>query len=578
MGMGAVFFVTDEKMANQNACYSAGTKANGTKREPAQGEKMSGVRTKPKQKELFRMKKKNAGSLTIAALALAGSMLLGACSAAPYSAAPDAVSVAGEYAPVAAGSAEPVYYGEGYLPIAEGGEKFTEDETLATFSLKVDTAAYTNVKRYIESGSLPPADAVRTEEMINYFSYDAAPIYKEGPFSFYTEVGPSPFDANKQIAFVRVMTDEVDKSELPASNLVFLIDTSGSMEAYDKLPLLKEAFGLLVETLDGDDRVSIVTYAGSSEVVISGVPGNDKSTILNAINRLTAGGSTAGADGINTAYALAEEYYLRGGNNRVILATDGDFNVGISSVSELEGFISEKRDSGMYLSVLGFGTGNLQDSTMETLAKNGNGNYSYIDSVDTAKKVLVDELGSNLFTVADDVKAQVEFNPANVKSYRLIGYENRMMDSQDFEDDQKDAGEIGAGTDVVVMFEIELQNSGGGGTLKYGPEAAAPQPASGKYGDELFEVRIRYKDPGASDSKEIDLPVTFERFLDKPSSDFGFACSVAGFGALLRGSEYAGDMTVSDMLVLAEDNLGRDEGGYRREHLRLLEEYERMAG
>ena len=457
---------------------------------------------------------------------------------------------------------------ESYLTIDENKEKYTEDGTLVTFSLKVDTSSYTNTVRYIESGNLPHADAVKTEEFINYFSYDEKMEIDKGPFALSAEVGKSPFDENKKMAFLRVKTEDIDKDELPPSNLVFLIDTSGSMDSYDKLPLLKEAFSLLTETLDEDDRVSIVTYAGSSAVVLDSATGEDKQRILKAINTLEAGGSTAGADGIMTAYKLAEKNFIKDGNNRIMLASDGDFNVGISDLDELENLVAEKRDNGVYMSILGFGTGNLRDDIMETLSKNGNGNYSYIDSVSTAKKVLIDELGTNLFTVADDVKAQVEFNPETVKSYRLIGYENRALKNEDFEDDKKDAGEVGAGTDIVAMFEIELQGSGSDSGLKYSSEEDKKEPA---YADELFELRIRYKDPGQSESKLIELPVGVKDIKGNNSSDYNFACSVAGFAHILRASDYAGDITIDRVIELAKDSVGEDKGGYRTEYIGTLE-------
>ncbi len=440
---------------------------------------------------------------------------------------------------------------------------------LTTISLKVDTAAYTNVARYIRSGSMPPPDAVRTEELINYFSYDEPLRFGRDPFAIYTEIGPSPFSSGKYMALVRVKSRDIDKSALPPSNLTFLIDTSGSMADYDKLPLLQEAFDLLADTLGERDRVSIVTYAGSSEIALHSVSGADKAAMRRAIYSLTAGGSTAGANGIMTAYELAESNFLQGGNNRVILATDGDFNVGLSDVDSLNELISRKRDSGVYLSVLGFGTGNLRDDMMETLATNGNGNYSYIDSVRTAQKVLVDELASNLFTIADDVKAQVEFNPANVRSYRMIGYENRTLANEDFADDTKDAGEIGVGTDVVVMFELELE-SGSGPSLKYQDnESLAPAP--GAYGDEFFEVRIRYKNPGESRSIEMIQPAKYDDFTARNTSDFTFACCVAAFGDALRDGRVSYDQ-VQSLYASAADALGRDEGGYRADFLELLGE------
>ena len=446
---------------------------------------------------------------------------------------------------------------ESYLEINENREKYTEDEDTITFSLKVDTAAYTNVTRFIGNGQLPPSDAVRTEELINYFNYDKKLEFGDDPFAVYTEIGPSPLNKDKKMAFIRVKTEEIKKEDLPPSNLTFLIDTSGSMSSYDKLPLLKTALTLLVETLDAKDTVSIVTYAGSSAVLLDSVRGNDKSTVMSAIRRLESGGSTAGADGIKTAYKLAERNYIENGNNRVILASDGDFNVGISSLDGLKALISEKRESGVYLSVLGFGTGNLRDDVMETLAASGNGNYSYIDSAKTAKKVLVEEMGTNLFTVADDVKAQVVFNPKTVKSYRLIGYENRKMNNEDFDNEKKDAGEIGAGTDIVVMFELEMES-----------ERAA--------GD-IFDVNIRYKTPGGSESCLMTQKADSAVMTENPSSDFNFACSVAAFGELLRNSKYARDVGIDDVLDLARNNLGQDKGGYRSDFIDLLKSYRRIA-
>ncbi|MDL2237224.1 VWA domain-containing protein [Christensenellaceae bacterium OttesenSCG-928-K19] len=469
---------------------------------------------------------------------------------------------------------------ESYIPIDENLESPTDSDSLVTFSLKVDTASYSNTSRYLDSGSLPPADAVKVEELLNYFSYESPVEYDGHPLGVYTEIAQSPFDSEKYMAFIRVKAQEIDKSDLPPSNLVFLIDTSGSMDSYDKLPLLKEAFALLTDTLTENDRVSIVTYAGSSAVVLDGAPGSDKARILDAVYNLEAGGSTAGAEGIWTAYQLAKNNFIEGGNNRVILATDGDFNVGISSTGELSEFISTGRGTGIYLSTLGFGTGNLRDDVMETLAKDGNGNYSYIDSKKTAEKVLVDELGSNLFTIADDVKAQVEFNPANVTGYRLIGYENRQLKDEEFSDDTKDAGEIGVGTDVVILFELELANPGTGGTdLKYGGNtgSAPSQTDFGKYGDELFEVRLRYKNPGESESNLILSPVTFGSINQTASTDMNFACSVAEWGMQLRQSPNAAGASITEIFDLAKNNLGDDEGGYRTQHLLTLRHWMAIA-
>ena len=518
-----------------------------------------------------------------------------------------AVEVPAPTAAVAATVPDGGFPDEEYQAIKENPNIDVLVNSVITFSLKVDSASYRNIARYINDGGLPPKDAVRLEEMINYFKYDEILPANDSPFSIYTEIGESPFNPDNYLAFVRVKSKDIDKSKLPHSNLTFLIDTSGSMDSYDKLPLLKSAFSLLVDTLTEDDIVSIVTYAGNANVLLDSVRGNRKDEILSAIDGLTAEGSTAGADGLNTAYALAEKNFRKDGNNRVILATDGDFNVGVSTVNELENMMSAKRESGIYLTVLGFGTENLKDNKMETIAKNGSGNYHYIDSSAAAKKVLVDELSANLFTIADDVKAQVEFNPALVSSYRLIGYENSMMKNKDFNNDKKDAGEIGAGTDVVLMFELELK---GGAynepALKYQPDKNTSTTSATKsdtstytsvynsndrnggaiitvasenlkptaFSDELFEVRIRYKNPGEAQSMLITLPVKTDRIFDFNSNDFVFAASVAGFGQLLRGSQYTGSFTADKALAMAKDSVGQDQNGYRKEFIELVKKYQ----
>lgn len=448
--------------------------------------------------------------------------------------------------------------GEEYLSIRENNEVDTELEDTVTISLKVDTAAYTNTVRYIESGSVPPADAVRTEEFINYFPYEEETEPTDSPFSISAEVGDSPFSPGKKTAFIRIKTDDIDTSQLPPSNLTFLIDTSGSMDSYDKLPLLKQAFSLLTDTLTEDDMVSIITYAGSSEIVLDSVSGADKDKILNAINNLSASGSTAGADGIDTAYKLAEKNFRPQGNNRVILATDGDFNVGYSDTASLEDFVSSKSANGVYLSILGFGTGNIRDDIMETLSAHGNGNYGYINSRETAEKLLVDELGSSLFTVADDVKAQVVFNPALVKNYRLIGYENRKLSNDDFSNDEKDAGEIGAGSDVAAMFEFELSDTAENRSID----------------EQLMEIRIRYKNPGEDESRLVTKSTSLG---DRPlgnSTDFNFACCVAAFSEILRQSQYSDDIRIEDCINLASDSLGTDVKGYRSGFVKLIQEYQ----
>ena len=442
---------------------------------------------------------------------------------------------------------------EEYISISENKMISTETENTVSLSLKVDTASYSNVQRMLKNNMLPPKDAVRTEEFINYFKYEERASKTNSPFSIYSEIGRSPFSDNKHMAFLRVLTDEIEAEKLPPSNITFLIDTSGSMESHDKLPLLKSAFGLLTETLTENDMVSIVTYAGSSRVALDSVSGSEKNKILSAINDLTSGGSTGGEEGINRAYSLAAANFKKDGNNRVILATDGDFNVGISSVSELEKFISKKKDSGIYLSILGFGTGNLKDNTMETLSKHGNGNYSYIGSLETAKKVLVTEMGANLYTVANDVKAQVEFNPEYVKNYRLIGYENRVMNNEEFDNDKKDAGEIGAGCDVIVMFELEL-------TDKNVDEKS-----------ELFKLNVRYKDPKEQESKLFFEIISGGKLSNKNSKDFNFACSAAAFGAKLRNPD--SNIDIFDILNLAKNNIGTDKEGYRNDFLEMIKNF-----
>lgn len=445
---------------------------------------------------------------------------------------------------------------EKYNEIIENEFISTSIEATKAFSLKVDTAAYTNISRYIKNGSLPPVNAIRTEELINYFDYEMPMETNEDhPFSVSTQVSRSPFAEGKYMAYIRIKTPEIAKENLPPSNLTFLIDTSGSMYSYDKLPLVISAFSLLVENLTENDIVSIVTYAGSSYVALDSVSGNRKDIIMDAINSLTAGGSTAGAKGIETAYALAKKNYIEGGNNRVILATDGDFNVGISSTKALENFISEKRNDGIYLSCLGFGTGNLRDDMMETLSEHGNGNYSYIDSLFTAQKVLVDEMGSNLFTVAKDVKAELQFNTATVSKFRLIGYENRIMSSEEFDDSNKDAGEIGAGTDIVVMVELILSEDYTEGSL--------------------FDVCIRYKDP-ETDVQGQAIHQT-STITERPDTDYNFACAVAAFAEILRGSDYVDDTTADDIYRFANENKGKDLKGYRANFVLLVAEYLKMG-
>lgn len=455
-----------------------------------------------------------------------------------------------------------------------------KEAPLSTFSADVDTASYSNIRRMLLDGYLPeeiPADAVRIEEMLNYFSYDLEKPKGKAPFGVTTEVGDCPWNEENELLMVGISTKEIDFSEAEPSNLVFLLDVSGSMDEEDKLPLLQKAFSMLTDNLTSKDRVSIVTYASDVQIVLEGAKGSDTEEILSAINNLSAGGATNGGDGIQTAYRLAEDNFIKGGNNRVILATDGDLNVGPSTEEELEELIVEKKKSGVFLSVLGFGTGNVKDNKMELLADKGNGNYSYIDSGREAKKVLVKEMGATLMTVAKDVKLQVEFNPEMVESYRLIGYENRVMDDFDFADDTKDAGEIGAGHSVIALYEI-VPVSGDGGEdsikLKYQDGYVTNKEEKHKSGknEEYCTIKIRYKEPDGEKSKESAYPVGAECYTGKPSEDFQFAACVAWFGMLLKDSRYAGGSTLENVLDgLCELDL-KDE--YRMEFYYLV----KMAG
>lgn len=464
---------------------------------------------------------------------------------------------------------------EEYNYISENGYTAVSSAPLSTFSADVDTASYTNVRRMIDDGMDVPPDAVRIEEFINYFDYDYADPADGEPFAVHTELSDCPWNDETELLMVGINTKGFDAvlDERPAMNLVFLIDVSGSMYDDNKLPLVQKSFSMLTDNLTAADRVSIVTYAGSDEVVLEGADGNDRKKILRAINDLEAGGSTAGAAGINTAYDIAQKYFIDGGNNRVILATDGDLNVGLSSESELTRLIEEKRESGVFLSVLGFGTGNYKDNRLEALADYGNGNYSYIDSEKEAKKVLVDEMSGTLFTVAKDVKFQLEFNPVNVKGYRLIGYENRVMAAEDFNDDTKDAGEIGAGHSVTVLYEIVPADSKmelGESELKYASDS------EGVMGDELLTVNIRYKVPEGSESKLLTYPVNKSLYSDKMSADMNFASCVAEFGMLLRNSRYIGDVTYKDVSAqLSKYDYSDDD--YKDEFIYLVNTMKRRA-
>lgn len=463
---------------------------------------------------------------------------------------------------------------EEYTQFDEIGFKDTRSNPLSTFSIDVDTASYTKLRKDLNYGILPDPEAVRIEEMLNYFTYNYKEPVGSEVFTINTEIGKCPWQEGNYLLTVGILGKNVAVEQLPKSNLVFLIDVSGSMDESDKLPLLKNAFSKLVKMLGENDRVSIVAYAGNAGIVLDSVPGNKKEIILRAIDKLEAGGSTGGAGGIDLAYRLAEENFIKGGNNRIILATDGDFNVGPSSTEELERIIEKKRESGIFLSVMGFGTGNLKDNRMEVLADKGNGNYSYVDSAKEAKKVLVDEMAGTLLTIAKDVKIQLEFNPASVASYRLIGYENRALANEDFENDKIDAGELGAGHRVTAVYEIVPANSSSANkALKY--QKTTAETAS-NYKDEIAEVRLRYKEPDGTESKEIKQVVTYNNTpvnRKEQSEDFYFAAAVAQFGLILRDSAYKGEASLNSVMDLAEKGLGEDEEGYRLEFLELVERY-----
>jgi len=476
-------------------------------------------------------------------------------------------------------SLQPVPNTEEYSQFSENGFKDTTYDPLSTFSIDVDTASYTNLRKNINYGMIPEKDAIRIEEMLNYFTYDYEEPRGGKPFSINTEIGKCPWEEEHYLLTVGIQGKSVDTASLPKSNLVFLIDVSGSMDEPDKLPLLKNAFSQLVEVLGEDDKISIVVYAGSSGVILDSVRGNEKEIILDALQNLDAGGSTGGAEGIDLAYRLAEENFIVNGNNRVILATDGDFNVGPSSEEELENIIVERKESGIFLSVIGFGSGNLKDNKMEVLADKGNGNYSYIDTPREAKKVLVDEMAGTLLTIAKDVKIQLEFNPSSVASYRLIGYENRALQNEDFENDTIDAGELGAGHRVTAIYEIVPAHAEVSGTkdLKYQEQKSN---INYEYHNEITEVRLRYKEPDEGESKEILQVVSFENTPvrgKKYSEDYYFAAAVAEFGMICRDSEYMGTATINSVLELTEKGLGKDEGGYRHEFLDLVEEYQKLT-
>lgn len=455
-----------------------------------------------------------------------------------------------------------------------GENKFVNPQLnpLSTFGTDVDAAAYSNVRRFINQGQLPPAEAVRVEEMINYFQYNyPAPEVGE-PLSISTELSTAPWNSKHKLLRIGLQAKKIELQKIPASNLVLLIDVSGSMNTHNKLPLVKSSLRMLVNQLRPSDKVSIVSYAGSARVVLESTSGKDKKKILDAIDELRAGGSTAGEAGINLAYELAASNFIKNGNNRVIMASDGDFNTGQSSDIAMQKLIEEKRRSGIFLSVLGLGMGNYKDSKMELLADKGNGNYAYIDNISEGRKVLVTQLGSTLFTVAKDVKLQVEFNPARVQAYRLIGYENRSLSAEDFKNDQKDAGDLGAGHAVTAFYEIippgvKSSFTGTVDQLKYRSQTSA---ADATHTDELANIKIRYKEPKQETSRQIARSVSDASVpLERSSSDFRFAAAVAGYGMLLKKSEFVRGYTAGMAAQLAGSALNNDNEGFRSEFVRL---------
>ncbi len=459
--------------------------------------------------------------------------------------------------------------GEQYQALSDNPVQQVAQHPVSTFSIDVDTGSYSNVRRFLNEGCLPPSDAVRVEEMINYFPYDYALPGGRDPFAVHAELAPSPWNKGNVLMRIGIKGQDVAKANLPPANLVFLVDVSGSMSDKDKLPLLKSSLKLLVNEVRASDKVTIVTYAGQTSVLLPPTPGSDKATLQAAIDRLQAGGSTAGASGIQLAYQMARQHFIKGGINRVLLATDGDFNVGITDFRQLKQMVEEKRKSGVSLSTLGFGTGNYNEQLMEQLADAGDGAYSYIDNLMEGHKVLVNEMTSSLATIAQDVKIQVEFNPSSVKEYRLIGYENRLLKQEDFNNDKVDAGDIGAGHTVTALYELTLADGQGlVDPLRY---QTAPQAKSG--GKELAFIKLRYKRPGETASQLLSIPIEHGRIesLAQAGSEFRFAAAVAGFGQILRGGKYTGQWGYDEARQLAAGSIGKDRFGYRGEFLRLID-------
>ena len=523
----------------------------------------------------------NAAFWMVSLIAATAMMLSGGCSSAKYAAStgyepppPAMAPPPGDFALAYGSTAE--FNTEAYDSIEEIGFKQVAHAPLSTFSIDVDTASYSNVRRFLNNGSLPPAGAVRIEEMLNYFRYDYPPPAGDVPFSTQMEVAQCPWNGEHFLARIGLKGKEFPREQRPPVNLVFLMDVSGSMSSYDKLPLVQRSLRMLVEEMNEQDRIAIAVYAGASGLALPSTTCDKKMQIVAAIDEMQAGGSTNGGQGIKLAYRTAGEHFIKGGINRVILCTDGDFNVGITNQSDLVDLIEKKREEGIFLTVLGFGTGNLKDSTMEKLADKGNGNYAYIDSLNEARKVLVEQASGTLHTIAKDVKIQVEFNPAKIAAYRLIGYENRMLQAKDFNDDKKDAGEIGAGHTVTALYELvpvgAESTAGGVDPLRY-QTVANTTPAARS--DELYTVKLRYKAPDSDTSSLLEFPFAKPvSDYEHASKDFKFAAAVAGFGMILRDSEHKGDASYQKVMAWAEEGLGKDDGGYRTELIQLVKRSE----
>ena len=470
---------------------------------------------------------------------------------------------------------------EGYDKITENQFLKVNDNPLSTFSIDVDAASYSNVRRFLNQGQLPPAGAVRIEEMVNYFKYEYPQPTNNDPFSINTEIADAPWNKDHKLILIGLQGKKIPTENLPASNLVFLIDVSGSMQSANKLPLVKASMKMLVDQLREQDKISMVVYAGAAGIVLPPTSGAEKTKIKDAIDKLEAGGSTAGGAGIKLAYKTAQENFVKNGNNRVILCSDGDFNVGESSDDAMERLIETERKSGVFLTILGYGMGNYQDAKMQKLADKGNGNHAYIDGISEAKKVLVNEFGGTLFTIAKDVKLQIEFNPAKVQGYRLIGYENRMLAKEDFNDDKKDAGELGSGHTVTAIYEVIPVGVKSSflkdvDALKYQKDVA-PLSKS-KQSDEILTVKFRYKAPDGDVSKLIEHPVADKQVaIAKTSDNFRFAAAVAQFGMLLRDSEFKSAASYSSVVEMARKARGNDDEGYRSEFIRLVESAQLLA-